>query len=112
MSKRTSAKYKIDRRMGENIWGRAKSPFNTRSYGPGEHGQRHLVLRHAFGQGRLQGFAGVVLFIGGHRVFEIEDDGVDRQAAGLVQRAGLGTGDVEDAGDARRDRAPDRPASL
>ncbi len=40
MTKRTSAKYKIDRRMGENIWGRPKSPVNTRDYGPGEHGQR------------------------------------------------------------------------
>ena len=40
MSKRVSAKYKIDRRMGQNVWGRAKSPVNRREYGPGEHGQR------------------------------------------------------------------------
>ena len=40
MTKRTAAKYKIDRRMGENIWGRAKSPVNRREYGPGQHGQR------------------------------------------------------------------------
>jgi small subunit ribosomal protein S4 len=40
MSKRTSAKYKLDRRMGENIWGRPKSPVNKREYGPGQHGQR------------------------------------------------------------------------
>ena len=40
MTKRTTAKYKIDRRMGENIWGRAKSPVNRREYGPGQHGQR------------------------------------------------------------------------
>ena len=40
MSKRHSAKYKIDRRMGENIWGRPKSPVNKREYGPGQHGQR------------------------------------------------------------------------
>jgi small subunit ribosomal protein S4 len=40
MSKRVSAKFKIDRRMGQNIWGRAKSPVNRREYGPGEHGQR------------------------------------------------------------------------
>ena len=40
MSKRHSAKYKIDRRMGENIWGRPKSPVNRREYGPGQHGQR------------------------------------------------------------------------
>ena len=40
MSKRQSAKYKLDRRMGENIWGRPNSPVNKRSYGPGQHGQR------------------------------------------------------------------------
>src|SRR5688500_5563506 len=40
MTKRATAKYKIDRRMGENIWGRAKSPINKREYGPGQHGQR------------------------------------------------------------------------
>ena len=40
MTKRTAAKYKIDRRMGENIWGRPKSPVNRREYGPGQHGQR------------------------------------------------------------------------
>ena len=39
MSKRISAKYKLDRRMGENIWGRPKSPVNKRDYGPGQHGQ-------------------------------------------------------------------------
>jgi small subunit ribosomal protein S4 len=40
MSKRIEAKHKIDRRMGENIWGRPKSPVNRREYGPGQHGQR------------------------------------------------------------------------
>ena len=40
MSKRQSSKYKLDRRMGENIWGRPKSSVNRRSYGPGQHGQR------------------------------------------------------------------------
>lgn len=39
MTKRIAAKYKIDRRLGVNLWGRAKSPFNKRSYGPGQHGQ-------------------------------------------------------------------------
>lgn len=39
MSKRIQAKYKIDRRMGENLWGRPKSPVNRREYGPGQHGQ-------------------------------------------------------------------------
>jgi len=39
MSKRKSSKHKLDRRMGENIWGRPKSPVNKREYGPGQHGQ-------------------------------------------------------------------------
>ncbi|MCP5433485.1 MAG: 30S ribosomal protein S4 [Alphaproteobacteria bacterium] len=39
MTRRLQAKYKIDRRMGENIWGRPKSPFNKREYKPGQHGQ-------------------------------------------------------------------------
>jgi small subunit ribosomal protein S4 len=40
MSKRHESKYKINRRLGENLWGRAKSPVNKRQYGPGQHGQR------------------------------------------------------------------------
>jgi small subunit ribosomal protein S4 len=40
MTKRHQAKYKIDRRLGQNIWGRPKSPINKREYGPGQHGQR------------------------------------------------------------------------
>jgi small subunit ribosomal protein S4 len=65
MTKRTSAKYKIDRRMGENIWGRAKSPFNTRSYGPGEHGQRRKSKVSDFGiqlraKQKLKGYYGDV----------------------------------------------------
>ena len=49
MSKRHSAKYKIDRAMGENLWGRAKSPVNKRSYGPGQHGQRRKQKVSDFG---------------------------------------------------------------
>ena len=40
MSKRQESKYKIDRRLGVNLWGRPKSPINRREYGPGQHGQR------------------------------------------------------------------------
>ncbi|MBN2752581.1 MAG: 30S ribosomal protein S4 [Rhodospirillaceae bacterium] len=40
MSKRHACKHKIDRRLGVNLWGRAKSPINKREYGPGQHGQR------------------------------------------------------------------------
>ena len=49
MSKRHSAKYKIDRRMGENIWGRPKSPVNRREYSPGQHGQRRKGKLSDFG---------------------------------------------------------------
>src|ERR1700754_2609591 len=63
MSKRHSAKYKIDRRMGENIWGRAKSPVNQRSYGPGQHGQRRKSKVSDFGlqlkaKQKLKGYYG------------------------------------------------------
>ena len=63
MTKRTSAKYKIDRRMGENIWGRAKSPLNKREYGPGQHGQRRKNKLSDFGtqlraKQKLKGYYG------------------------------------------------------
>jgi len=40
MTKRAESKYKINRRLGVNLWGRPKSPINKREYGPGQHGQR------------------------------------------------------------------------
>ena len=40
MTKRAESKYKINRRLGVNLWGRAKSPVAKREYGPGQHGQR------------------------------------------------------------------------
>ena len=40
MTKRIESKYKVCRRLGVNLWGRAKSPTNKREYGPGQHGQR------------------------------------------------------------------------
>ena len=49
MTKRTSAKYKLDRRMGENVFGRPKSPVNRREYGPGQHGQRRKGKATDFG---------------------------------------------------------------
>ena len=63
MTKRLSAKYKIDRRMGENIWGRPKSPINNRSYGPGQHGQRRKNKVSDFGlqlraKQKLKGYYG------------------------------------------------------
>ena len=63
MSKRHSAKHKIDRRMGENIWGRPRSPINKRSYGPGQHGQRRKNKVSDFGlqlraKQKLKGYYG------------------------------------------------------
>ncbi|MFZ1680224.1 MAG: 30S ribosomal protein S4 [Rhizobiaceae bacterium] len=63
MSKRESAKYKLDRRMGENIWGRPKSPVNRREYGPGQHGQRRKGKMSDFGlqlraKQKLKGYYG------------------------------------------------------
>ena len=65
MTKRTSAKHKLDRRMGENIWGRPKSPVNKREYGPGQHGQRRKGKMSDFGiqlraKQKLKGYYGDV----------------------------------------------------
>src|SRR5258708_32565570 len=63
MSKRQNSKYKIDRRMGENIWARPKSPVNKRSYGPGQHGQRRAKKLSDYGtqlqaKQKLKGYYG------------------------------------------------------
>jgi small subunit ribosomal protein S4 len=63
VTKRTTAKYKIDRRMGENIWGRPKSPVNRREYGTGQHGQRRKAKMSDFGlqlraKQKLKGYYG------------------------------------------------------
>jgi small subunit ribosomal protein S4 len=65
MTKRAEAKYKIDRRMGENIWGRPKSPVNKREYGPGQHGQRRKGKMSDFGtqlkaKQKLKGYYGSI----------------------------------------------------
>jgi small subunit ribosomal protein S4 len=65
MTKRAPAKYKIDRRMGQNIWGRPKSPVNKREYGPGQHGQRRKNKPSNFGtqlraKQKLKGYYGNV----------------------------------------------------
>ena len=65
MSKRNSVKYKIDRRLGENIWGRPKSPLNARAYGPGQHGQRRKGKLSDYGlqlraKQKLKGYYGSI----------------------------------------------------
>ncbi len=65
MSRRHSAKYKIDRRVGENIWGRPKSPVNKRNYKPGQHGQNRRSKTSDFGmqlmaKQKLKGYYGAL----------------------------------------------------
>ena len=74
MSKRHSAKYKIDRRMGENLWGRPKSPVNKREYGPGQHGQRRKGKLSDFGvqlraKQKLKGYYGSIGEKQFHRIY-------------------------------------------
>jgi len=66
MSKRIESKYKLDRRMGENIWGRPKSPVNKRPYPPGQHGQGRKSKLSDFGtqlraKQKLKGYYGNIL---------------------------------------------------
>ncbi len=63
MTKRVESKYKINRRLGVNLWGRAKSPINKREYGPGQHGQRRKQKPTDFGiqlmaKQKLKGYYG------------------------------------------------------
>jgi small subunit ribosomal protein S4 len=65
MTKRHEAKYKIDRRMGKNVWGRPKSPVNKREYGPGQHGQRRKSKLSDYGvqlkaKQMLRGYYGTI----------------------------------------------------
>ncbi len=65
MTKRIRAKHKIDRRLGENIWGRPKSPLNKRESRPGQHGERRVGKTSDFGQQlkakqKLKGYYGSI----------------------------------------------------
>ncbi len=63
MTKRLQSKYKLNRRLGENLWGRPKSPVNRRDYGPGQHGQARKRKLSDFGvqlaaKQKLRGYYG------------------------------------------------------
>ncbi len=63
MTKRAESKYKINRRLGVNLWGRSKSPVVKREYGPGQHGQRRKGKVSDFGtqlmaKQKLKGYYG------------------------------------------------------
>jgi small subunit ribosomal protein S4 len=65
MSRRQNAKYKLDRRVGENTWGRPKSPINSRQTRPGQHGARRSNKPSDFGlqlmaKQKLKGFYGEI----------------------------------------------------
>jgi small subunit ribosomal protein S4 len=84
MTKRHEAKYKIDRRMGENVWGRPKSPVNKREYGPGQHGQRRKGKLSDYGvqlkaKQKLRGYYGNI---------------VEKQFRGLYETANRMKGDT------------------
>ena len=73
MSKRLKSKYKINRRLGVNLWGRPKSPINVRDYGPGQHGQRRRKPTdyglQLFAKQKLKGYYGNITEKQFRRVF-------------------------------------------
>jgi len=74
MTKRAEAKHKIDRRLGQNIWGRDKSPVNKREYGPGQHGQRRKGKVSDFGtqlraKQKLKGYYGNISERQFHKIY-------------------------------------------
>ncbi|HQZ13663.1 MAG TPA: 30S ribosomal protein S4 [Devosia sp.] len=74
MSKRNSVKHKIDRRLGENLWGRPKSPLNARAYGPGQHGQRRKGKTSDYGlqlraKQKLKGYYGSITEKAFHKLY-------------------------------------------
>ena len=86
MTKRATAKYKIDRRHGQNIWGRPKSPVNRREYGPGQHGQRRKGKLSDFGvqlraKQKLKGYYGNIS---------------EKQFKNIYHEAGRRTGDTSE----------------
>ena len=86
MTKRHSAKHKIDRRLGENIWGRPKSPFNKRETVPGQHGARRAGKTSDFGtqlkaKQKLKGYYGNI---------------TERQFNGLYKEARRRKGDTSE----------------
>ena len=86
MTKRHSAKHKIDRRLGANIWGRPKSPFNKRETVPGQHGARRAGKTSDFGtqlkaKQKLKGYYGNI---------------TERQFNGLYKEARRRKGDTSE----------------
>jgi small subunit ribosomal protein S4 len=75
MTKRVRAKYKIDRRLGQKLWGRAKSPLNKRESRPGQHGERRTSKPSDYGlqlkaKQKLKGYYGNILERQFRRIYE------------------------------------------
>jgi small subunit ribosomal protein S4 len=103
MTKRIAAKHKIDRRLGENIWGRPKSPINKRESRPGQHGERRAGKLSDFGQQlrakqKLKGYYGSIgerqfhkIFVDARRLKGSTSDNIigllERRLASVVYRA-------------------------
>jgi small subunit ribosomal protein S4 len=93
MTKRLTSKYKINRRLGVNLWGRSKSPINQRDYGPGQHGQRKRKPTdyglQLMAKQKLKGYYGNV---GEKRFYRYYEEAVRRQGdtsenlIGLLER--------------------------
>ncbi|MFM7084481.1 MAG: 30S ribosomal protein S4 [Hyphomicrobium sp.] len=94
MTKRTGAKHKIDRRLGENIWGRPKSPLNKRESRPGQHGERRGSKLSDYGQQlkakqKLKGYYGNISERQFHRLFKEAaklKGSTSEQLIGLLER--------------------------
>ena len=94
MTKIIRAKYKIDRRMGENIWGRPKSPVNTRPNAPGQHGARRKSKLSDFGvqlraKQKLKGYYGSITekqFKAVYREAERQKGDTSENLIGLLER--------------------------
>ena len=89
MSQRQGAKYKIDRRVGENIWGRPKSPVNKRDYKPGMHGQRRAGKLSDFGtqlmaKQKLKGYYGNIKEKQFRKIYEEADRRKGNTAENLI----------------------------
>jgi small subunit ribosomal protein S4 len=94
MTKRVSAKHKIDRRLGENIWGRPKSPLNKRESRPGQHGERRVSKLSDFGQQlrakqKLKGYYGNITERQFRKIYEEASrlrGSTSEQLIGLLER--------------------------
>ena len=94
MTKRVTAKHKIDRRLGENIWGRPKSPLNKRESRPGQHGERRVNKLSDFGQQlrakqKLKGYYGNITERQFRKIYEEASrlrGSTSEQLIGLLER--------------------------